>query len=208
MEEGCLFFGKPHATMPYHKITSLLFSSLLLLFLSHRPRSPSPLFTTKARASSTKPLPPPPTTAFAIKADITSHCTAVDGRLKADAFACTDITSYFHENTCFGTGGTAAKGGGGQRAPYLEKLCSAIIAHTMNNRQGSRIFCERRVGKHTWMRMSSPEASRLESGRTTSGGRERRSLNDCSSRACTDRSAKKRAMNGRRRFEDGRGQKT
>lgn len=35
-----------------------------------------------------KPLPPPPRTALAIRAEITSHCTAVDGRLKADAFAC------------------------------------------------------------------------------------------------------------------------
>lgn len=55
---------------------------------SHRPRSPSPLFTTNVSASNTKPLPPPPTTAFPINAEITSHCTAVDGRLNADAFAC------------------------------------------------------------------------------------------------------------------------
>lgn len=41
----------------------------------------------------------------------------------------------------------------------------------------------------TCMRMSSPDASRLESGRTTSGGRERRSFSDCRRRAWTEREA-------------------
>lgn len=59
----------------------------------HLPRRPSPLLTTNASASRMKPLPPSPTTAFPIKAEITSHCTAVDGRLKAEAFTCTQKTN-------------------------------------------------------------------------------------------------------------------
>ena len=56
---------------------------------SHRPSSPRPLLTTNARASSTKPLPPSPNAAFCINAAMTSHCRPADGRLSADALACT-----------------------------------------------------------------------------------------------------------------------